>query len=291
MTQTRSQMSRTPTRSPRGGVVALNTYTLYAYFHVAGTSAIGRDQQPATNSHHRRGITTNFHQQQQQLRRMFINQFSARELLKLLPSHLSNVKQRDNESLTDYMTRFIDEHVKVVNCIDDIGMMYFTTRLNDHNLTIEFRSWLPNLLNKMLAQAWQYIDRLEFWKASEARRSSRNKEADSKSSSSKRYRDDNRSSSPRTSNDKARDWRDEKGSDSSDRRGLNFNKVTLLNATIVEIYVAVEDTDLETLFTTAEKLYWPSMKQDKRRYCLFHKDHGHDTSHCFDIREQVDDLC
>lgn len=88
----------------------------------------------------------------QQLRRMFINQFSARQLLKLPSSHLDTLKQWHNESLNDYIARFIDEHVKVVSCMNDIAMMYLTIGLGDRNLTIELDSQPPTSLNEMLVQ-------------------------------------------------------------------------------------------------------------------------------------------
>lgn len=55
---------------------------------------------------------------------MFNNQFSARQLMKLPASHLGTVKQYDRESLTDYITRFMDEHVKVVNYTDEMAIIY-----------------------------------------------------------------------------------------------------------------------------------------------------------------------
>lgn len=163
---------------------------------------------------------------------LFINQFSARQLLKLPPSHLGTVKQWDNESLTEYIAQFMDEHVKVVKCTEEIAMMYFMTRLNDRNLTIEFGSRPPASLNKMLARARLYIDGLELCKANKARRSSRSKDKDSKSPSSKKWHDDDRRSSRRTSDDKHGDRRDDKSS--SDRRGPRFDKLPTLNASIVE---------------------------------------------------------
>lgn len=70
--------------------------------------------------------------------------------MKLPPSHLGIVKQQDRESLIDYITRFMDDHIKVVNCTDNMTIIYFTDRLNDKNLVIELGSKPAMSLNDQL---------------------------------------------------------------------------------------------------------------------------------------------
>lgn len=64
--------------------------------------------------------------------------------MKLSPSHLYTMKQQDKESFTDYIARFMDEHVKVVNCLNDMAMSY--VNLNDKDLTIDLESKPPSSL-------------------------------------------------------------------------------------------------------------------------------------------------
>ncbi|KAL2480161.1 Uncharacterized protein Adt_33127 [Abeliophyllum distichum] len=34
----------------------------------------------------------------------------------------------------------------------------------------------------------------------------------------------------------------------------------------------------------------PPSKRDKRKYCHFHRDHGHDTENCFQLKEELERL-
>lgn len=44
------------------------------------------------------------------------------------------------------------------------------------------------------------------------------------------------------------------------------------------------------MFSPPEMIRRTSNKMDKNRYCRFHRDHGHNTSQYFDLKEQIEDL-
>ncbi|KAL2485520.1 Uncharacterized protein Adt_30276 [Abeliophyllum distichum] len=39
-----------------------------------------------------------------------------------------------------------------------------------------------------------------------------------------------------------------------------------------------------------QRMAAPPSKRDKRKYCYFHRDHGHDTESCFQLKEELERL-
>ncbi|XP_022143492.1 uncharacterized protein LOC111013369 [Momordica charantia] len=47
---------------------------------------------------------------------------------------------------------------------------------------------------------------------------------------------------------------------------------------------------MEKLLKRPEKLQGDQEKRNKDKYCHFHRDHGHDTSNCWELKRQIEDL-
>ena len=46
----------------------------------------------------------------------------------------------------------------------------------------------------------------------------------------------------------------------------------------------------DTTLTWPSKLKGDLSKRSKDKYCRFHQDYGHDTSKCYDLKEQIEAL-
>ncbi|XP_024019228.1 uncharacterized protein LOC112090948 [Morus notabilis] len=62
---------------------------------------------------------------------------------------------------------------------------------------------------------------------------------------------------------------------------------TPLNTTLAQILMLIQH---QNLLTPPAPMKGYSNKRDKSKFCHFHKDHGHDTSSCFQLKGQIEAL-
>ena len=63
-----------------------------------------------------------------------------------------------------------------------------------------------------------------------------------------------------------------------------FTSFTLLTAPIDQVLMQIKD---DTTLTWPGKLKGDPSKRSRDKYCRFHWDHGHDTSECYDLKQQI----
>ncbi|XP_022159250.1 uncharacterized protein LOC111025663 [Momordica charantia] len=93
-----------------------------------------------------------------QLRKEFISQFSSRHYDRKTATHLATIRQKEGETLREYVTRFLEEQLKVAHCSDDSAMCYFLTGLADENLTVKLGEEAPATFAEVLQKAKKVID-------------------------------------------------------------------------------------------------------------------------------------
>uniref|UniRef100_A0A2N9INB9 Uncharacterized protein n=1 Tax=Fagus sylvatica TaxID=28930 RepID=A0A2N9INB9_FAGSY len=73
------------------------------------------------------------------------------------------------------------------------------------------------------------------------------------------------------------------------RRGSNerFNHFTPLNAPVDRIFMQIKD---DPALRWPGKLLTNPDRRAKDKYCRFHRDHGHNTDDCYDLKRQIEEL-
>ena len=62
---------------------------------------------------------------------------------------------------------------------------------------------------------------------------------------------------------------------------------TSLNEPLEQVLMQIKD---DPSLKWPEKMKGDPNKRNRNKYCRFHRDHGHDTDECFDLKQQVDNL-
>ena len=63
-----------------------------------------------------------------------------------------------------------------------------------------------------------------------------------------------------------------------------FTNLTPLNTQIDQVLMQIKD---EGALTFPGKLKGDPSKRSRDKYCRFHHNHSHDTSECFDLKQQI----
>ena len=79
-----------------------------------------------------------------------------------------------------------------------------------------------------------------------------------------------------------KDW-DNKNAGPSARN----QQYTPLNAPLEQVLIQINDN---LSLKWPEKMKGDPNKRNHNKYCRFHKDHGHDTDECFDLKQQIKNL-
>ncbi|XP_012851511.1 PREDICTED: uncharacterized protein LOC105971204 [Erythranthe guttata] len=199
-----------------------------------------------------------------QLSLRFTNQFAINKQYAKTPAHLFSIVQRDNETLRNYIRRFVEAVHEVPSVGQDMlsGIMQQNLKSGRFKESIAGRP--PGNLDELLNRAEKYI-RIEEASANAPPKRKREDERPDI-----RRRDDRRPPPP------------PQGQSSS-----TYNRFTPLNTRLTEILHVIEQKGL----AEPPRPMQPNAKREKSdRYCRFHKDKGHTTEECAQLKLAIERL-
>ena len=182
-----------------------------------------------------------------------------------------NIKQRDDETLRSYITRFNKEALSINEMDDKILVAAFTNGLRNGKFLFSLYKNDPKTMSDVLYRATKYMTVEYALLAREEKPRKRERQEDT--------RQDRGRKMART------------GEQREDRRSKppigKFTSFTPLIAQIDQVLMQIKD---EEVLKFLGKLKGDPSKRSRDKYCCFHRDHGHNTTDCYDLKQQIEAL-
>ena len=171
------------------------------------------------------------------------------------------------------MKRFTGETLKVNEADDKVQLTTFKTRLKSTEFVASLAKNPPKTMAEMILKEQKYMN------AEDALAAIREVERPG----DKGRKDDNRKGQKR----KPLDRRTNDGGKRKDEKTPKTVKFTPLIMRVDKILTQIKD---EHCFKWPRPLHSSPNVRDKKKYYRFHKDHGHYTKDCRDLKEQIEEL-
>ena len=177
-----------------------------------------------------------------------------------------NIKQRENEALRSYITSFNKEALTIDKANDKILMVAFTNGSRKGKFLFFLYKNDPKTMSDVLYRATKYINAEDVLLAREKKSKKRERQEKTRQDSGQKTiktgdRRENRHSKPPTG---------------------RFTNFTPLTAPIDQVLIQIKD---EGALTFPGKLKGDPNKKSKNKYGRFHRDHDHDISDCYNLKQ------
>ncbi|XP_065615885.1 uncharacterized protein LOC111986047 [Quercus suber] len=173
------------------------------------------------------------------------------KMYKKFTAYLMSIKQQEDETLSAYITCFNKEALSINKANDKILVAAFTNGLRKGKFLFSLYKNDPKTMSEVLYRATKYMNAEDALQAQEEKPRKRERQEEA--------RQDQGSKRPRMG-----DRRDERCSKPPGGR--------------------------TGALTFPGKLKGDPSKRSRDKYCRFHRDHGHDTTDCYDLKQQIEAL-
>ena len=184
---------------------------------------------------------------------------------------LISIKQQEDETLQSYISHFNKEVLSIDEADDKILVAAFTNGLRKGKFLFSLYKNDPKTTSEVLYRATKYMNAEDALSAREEKPRKRERRDD--------ILQDQGRKKARTG-----DRRDERRPKPPRRR---FTSFTPLTVPVDEVLMQIKDKEA---LTYPGKLKGDPNRRSKDKYCRFHRDHDHDTTNCYDLKQQIEAL-
>ncbi|XP_052172137.1 uncharacterized protein LOC127788055 [Diospyros lotus] len=180
-----------------------------------------------------------------------------------------SLKQNQGESLKNFVSRFNMEALSIENFDHSVAMIAFQNALRPGPFAQSLAKTPQLTFMDILGWATKYIN------VEEVMQTKRIEHTEKKEKKKKRHPKEHKSKGRREDRkEKHHPW-------------WESTSFSPLNASRVEILATIEDKDY---LKKPRSMKTPSNKRNQNKYCRFHRDHGHDTEECHQLKEEIQEL-
>ena len=216
-------------------------------------------------------LTSNSISTFKELSAQFTAHFIGEHKYKKSTACLMSIKQQEYETLRSYISHFNKEALSIDKVDDKILMAALTNGLRNGKFLFSLYKNDPNTMSEVLYRATKYMNAKDALSAREEKPKKRERQDD--------IRQDQGRKKARTG-----DRRDEHR---PKPLGGRFTSFTPLTAPVDQVLMQIKDKEA---LSYPGKLKGDPNRRSKDKYCRFHRDHGHDTANCYDLKQQIEAL-
>lgn len=211
-----------------------------------------------------------------EFRQKFLTHFMGSKSIRKPPAHLMTVRQRENESLQEYVKRFNKEANDIYGSNDTILLTAFIHGVKPGHFNRSLTQDYPKDFMEALRRAGRAIKAEESDKCKQEiygfNRNKRRQEQTASHGEEKRGRLSERLTFPPKKKFGSQGY-------------VQAKDLTPLNATRAEILFATQG---EGVLKKPGRMRAPDNSRDRRKWCHNHSTHGHDTEDCIDLIQEIE---